>query len=955
MSITTGVGLFSGIDTRSLIDQLLQIEAQPRQIMQQRVFDLKLQQTAYLDLNSRLNSLKSAASSFRVSKTFDTKVATSSNSDVLTGTAGTGAQPGSYTFLVDRLVSSQQQLSRGFADRDLSGLDAGQFVFESAQGRLDRDLRLSDLNGGDGIDRGTIVITQDSTQTTVDLSKAATIDDVLEAINSEASLDLTASISGGSIVLTAGSAGAFTVADGTGHQTATTLGIAGSSTDSGGGHALSGSSVYVIGDSTALSTLNDANGVYIGTDIGENRFDFTITVDPGGPGEQIVNVNIGTIYDAQANELEGQATTVGKVIERINTALSDAGVTTLSAAIAADGTRLEITNTGGDTVSITEKGSGTTARDLGLLASEASGTISGSRILSDINGTLLANINGGSGLAGTGTLDLTARDGTAFTVDVSGGETVAEVIALINADASNGGRIVASLNDAGTGLLLTDTTGGSGNLISTGDAATDLGIETDPAGVAESTVRGTSLQHAYVTEATSVADLNDGKGIGIGIFKITDGNGVTATVDIDSSTKTVLDLLNEINGQLTAAGANAQARINDKGDGILIEEIAGQPAGVSTISVSDDTGTVARNLGIRGTAEGTGASNVIDGSAETVVDFEATDTLDDIVTKINEAGAQATASIISDGGSANAYRVSLVARGSGRDGRFTLDTQGFDLGLSTLEQGENARVFFGSSDPANGVLLTSSTNTLDSVISGVTIDLHTTNEDVVELNIARDTAAIEAAVNDLLGAFNSVIDRIDQQSRFVEDTGERGPLLGDSTTQTLRQSLFSTVQAPAQGLSGAFTRLAEVGVTVGQGSTLSLDRDRFRAALDEDFDSVAELFETRDLIPKDEFIEVEPGIKVRNTSTVDEFSALGVAGLLEEFAKSYTDTIDGRLTIRNNAITTQIDLQNARIDALNERLDSRRSVLERQFLQMEQAIAQLQTQQGALGGLNFSG
>lgn len=959
MTITSGIGLFSGINTRSIIDQLLAIDARPALIFRRRIFELQLQQTAYLDINARMNTLKTAAAAFRINKTFDAKRATSGDSDVLTGTASTGAQPGSFIFLVDRLVSTQQQLSRGFADRDLSAFGANQFTFESAEGRLDRDLRLSELNGGQGIERGEIIITQNGNQVTVDLSKAVTVTDVLDAINTDAGLDLTATVSDGKIVLTAtvtGAAGAFAVTDGLGHETATSLGIAGSSTDGGSGHALAGSNIYLIGTGTALSALNDKNGIFIDTDIGETRFDFIITVDPGGPSEQIVKVNIGKIFDAEATQLEGPSTTVGKVLERINTALSDAGVTDLTAGISADGTRLVLNNTGPDTVTITDKVSGTSARDLGLLTTTAvAGTITGARILSDINGTLLSNINGGSGLSGTGAIALTARDGTAFNVDISGAETVEQVISIINNDAANAGRLVATLNGAGTGLLITDTTGGAGNLIITGDGADDLGLATDPAGIAADTVLGTSLQHAYVTEATLVKDLNNGRGIGIGKFRITDGNGIGANVDIDSSTLTVLDLLKEINGQLNAANVNAQARLNDKGDGILIEERAGQPNSSSPISVTDETGAVARNLNIRGTAEGTGVDNVIDGSAETIVEFDTTDTLDDIIDKINQSGAQATASVISDGGSANAFRISFVSRNSGRDGRFTLDTHGFDLGLRSLEQGEDARVFFGSSDPANGVLLTSSTNTLDSVITGVTIDLHSTNASIVELNISRDTAEMEAKVEEFVSAFNAVIDRIDTQSRFSKDTGDRGPLLGDSTTQTLRLSLFRTVQSPAEGLSGTFSRLVEVGITVGSGGTIELDRERFREALEEDFDSVADLFDTRDLVAKDEFIEVEPGVKVRNTGSNDEFSALGVAGLIEQLSKTYTDTIDGRFKIRGDAIATQIDLQNGRIDALNIRLATKRTILERQFLAMEQAIALLQSQQGALNGLGFFG
>lgn len=123
--ITTGVGIFSGIDSASLIDQLINASSRPLILAQTRVIQLNQQSAAYLDINSRLSAFKTAAASFRVNNVFQTSKATSSAENVITASAGNSAVPGSYNFIVDRLVSSQQLLTRGFADRDTSaiGLD----------------------------------------------------------------------------------------------------------------------------------------------------------------------------------------------------------------------------------------------------------------------------------------------------------------------------------------------------------------------------------------------------------------------------------------------------------------------------------------------------------------------------------------------------------------------------------------------------------------------------------------------------------------------------------------------------------------------------------------------------------------------------------------------------------------------------------------------------------------
>lgn len=949
--ITTGVGLFSGIDTASLIDQLLAIDARPRDLAKQRILQLQVEQSAYLDLNSKLGALQTAASAFRTQFIFDSMNAGSTNDSVLSATASKSAVPGTYSFLVDRLVSSQQLLSRGFADRDTTALNATSFTFESAQGRLDRDVALADLNDGAGVNRGKLKITQGSESATIDLSKAVTVNDVIDAING-ADLDVTATASGDHFVLSGGSD--FTVADVSGYDTATSLGIKG--TSSGG--TLTGTTVFELTSNTTLAQLNDGNGVFIGTDVGEQRYDFTVEVDTGGASKTKAFVNLGSVWETQDDELTetaGPVATMGGVVGRINDALAAAGLDAdVSASLS--GGRLVITDSSGRTIQINEKdGTSSTARNLGLTTGEdiAGGTVTGDRVLAGLNSTLVRNLNGGSGIAGDGTINFTSRDGTAFSVDVSGATTVHELADLINNDSSNGGRITASLNSVGDGLLITDTTGGPTNLIISGATADSLGISTELTGTDQDTVTGTNLQHKYLSMATRVDDLNNGAGIGTGEFRITDGNSVSFTVDIGSDTKTVYDLVKEINAQAGAQGANVQARINDKGDGIVIEEDPDNPDGGTAIIVEDVTGSVAGNLKIKGEAGGTGDDNYIDGSAEVTVDFEATDTLQDITDKINDTGAPVRATILDDGTGSNPYRLNLTAKETGTDGRFILDDNGFGLNMTTLNEGQDSLTFFGSTDPAKAVMLTSSTNTLDGVIPGVTLDLKAASEDPVTVNVGRDYDAIESGIQSFISAYNALVDRIGYVTRYDPETQAKGPLLGESTVSTLRATLASTALAKPIGVDDEFDRLTEVGITVGDGGKLSLDHDKLRAAMEEDFQAVADLFAARDLIPQDGETELDglDGVYVRNTGGKDQFSRLGVIFQFEEMAKNYLDSVDGILTEKDKTYTDKIDLQKKRIDHFNELLDAKRQRLEAQFLAMEKALGSLQSQQSSLASL----
>lgn len=941
-TITSGTGLFSGIDTTSLINQLIAAESGPKTLAQKRVIQLQGLQAAYLDLNAKLGAVKGAAQSLRTGNIFQSNKAASTNENVLSATASTTATPGSYSFIVDRLVSTQQFLSRGFASSTTGGLNAGSFTFEPAEGRLDRDTSLAALNGGAGVARGKINISDAAGHSaTIDLSKAATVTDVVDALNAAGGgLNLSASVSNGKFVISSGNNSNLTITSGYGYQTAESLGIAASGT----GTTVTGSTVYSLGLGTALGALNDGNGVFINNQTGSARFDFTVSV-----GGTAVNINIGDITGVDGTVTESAPSTVGGVITRINDQLAAAlGNTDARASIGSDGVSLAITDTQNRSIEVAENSvaGSSTAKELGILTSvPAVGALTGKRILAGMNSTLASTLNGGAGISGDGQVTITGRDGVARSVTINPAGTVSDILAALNSAGTT--HFKAALNSKGTGIQITDTTGGTGNLIIAGDTATSLGIATDPGGIAATVVTGSSLQHQYITEGTTLTSLRNGLGVGTGEFRITDSTGAAALVTVKDTDKTLDDVIRNINSR----GTRIKAKVNDHGDGIELYE---DPVGGGTlkIKVENTAGTVATNLNIAGEATGTGTDNFIDGSFERKVTFAATDTLSQVASKINLAGVGVQASVITDGSGSTPFRLSLTAKTTGTDGRFTIDTGSFDLGVTQLDAGNDAKVFFGSNDAARGVLLSSSKNTLDNVIQGVSIDLKTVSPDAVTLSVTRDTKAIEDGVETFIKTFNDMVSRIQSQTKYDQDSNTKGTLLGDSTTESLRQNLYSTIQSKAQGVTSQYQSLLDVGLKVGQGGQLSLDHDRLRAALEQDPQGVADLFTARVLkTGSSSTVNGDPNITVSDPNAPLEFSSLGVVSQIEELTNRYLNSVDGTLVKRTQTVKDQITAQNKRITDFTAQLEVKRGILQQQFLAMEEAIGKLKTQSSALGNL----
>lgn len=902
--ISTSTGLISGIDTAALVDQLVAIEARPRQLVEERVTILNAQKTAFLDVNARLSALDLSASTFLDSTSFGKKTATSSNTAVLSASADSSAAIGTYRFTVDRLVSTHQLISRGYTDSDTTALGtATTLSFDSVDARLDRETELSSLRGGAGVQRGSISITDRSgEQTEIDLSRAVTVDDVLRTINNSAAISITASVEGDAIVLTdtSGGSGNLVVSDVGDKTTATSLGLAGSVA----GNTLTGSSVNFLATTTTLNAINDGLGVR------------TVT------GQQDIQIDDGT--STFTLNLDS-ANTVQDVLDAIN---DDASNTTITASISDTG--FVLTSTAAP-VTVTALNGSNAGRDLGLTDGTAGGnTLTGSRVLGAINSRLLDNLSTAAAIT-AGTVDV---NGTG--IDLSSAESVSDVVSLINAQTGTT-NVVAALNSAGNGLTLTHSTGASFDVSDTsGNLATQLGLVGTHA---DGGVDSGDLDLQYISENTRLDTLNGGKGVAAGAFVITDSNGVSATVDLTQGETTVAEVLAEINSR----PIDVTARINDTGDGILIEDVAG---GSGTLTVAESGSSTARDLGLLGEDED--ADGILDGSYERTVDIEATDTLDDIADKINAASVDVSAAIINDGTDAAPFRLTLSSQRTGRDGSLVFDDGGLGLNATTLVEGRNAVVFFGSSDPAEALLLTSSTNALTDTVAGVTIDLLGESAGSVTLTVAQDTEQIVSAAAEFVDRFNAVIERINNLDSYNSDTEQRGLLLGDPTLANIRRQLISIATRQYEDVTGQYDRLTQVGIKIGSESKLTFDETKFRGAIATDLGAVTELFSLKTQEAA-EAEEIAPGITQPGEGTT--VTAAGFGSTLEDLLDRLTDSISGTLTFTTNNIDSQIELANDRIEQLNILLDNKRLRLERNFAAMELALSQLQSQQNALVGL----
>jgi flagellar hook-associated protein 2 len=903
-TITSSIGLISGINTSQIIDSLMQIESQPVTLLQTRIASNTAQKSAFSDLMTSLQSLQTTGKSLEQATTYQAATATSSDPNVLTATAANGAAVGSYTLQVARLVTTQQMVSNGFTDFNSAPVGAGTISIELGGGELSSQTTLAQLNGGAGIPAGQFRITDRSgASTVIDTTGAVTIDDVIKKINTSLDVSVRATIQGDKIVLTDTSGKTtsnLTVQDLGSGTAAASLGLVGNVA----GNTITGTDINYVSRNTLLNQLNDTRGIRRGT--GGN--DFTVTLSDGST----VGVNLAT------------AKTVGDVLDAINTA--GGGKLKADVVPGANGIRLTDSSGGGGSMSITQQNGSNAAQDLGLLKSPSGNVINGSDVLAGIDTTLLSSLRGGTGVS-LGTVSFTNRSGASGTVNFAGANTTQDIIDRIN---NAGLGLQASLKSSGNGIQISDTSGGSGNIVIAdtggGQTATQLGI----AGTFDNTkptVQGADMDRQWVTSNTQLSTLNGGKGIAKGRISITNAKGASVTVDLsDPSVTTVGDVLYRINN---AGLAGVTASINATGDGIVLNDASG---GANKLKVNEVDTTTAADLNIKGTATATS----IDGAYRKTITVGPNDTLATVQAAINNLGFGVTTQIINDGSGLAPYRLSLTAGNSGRAGRVVLDTGTTNLGTQTLVSAQDAAVFLGSADSAQPLLVTSSSNQITGVIQGVTMNLTGVSSGPVQLNVSNDPSNIVKMLGDFTTNFNSLVDKISSLTSYDTNTNTPGLLLGDPTVSQIQANMYDMLNSVVTA-GGRFKTIGDIGITMTDGAKLQFDQDKFAAAFAQDPTALQQLFNVT--------------TTTNNADGSTTTNKLGIAYSIDNQINQLIDPVNGTVTQENTTLDTEAQQFQDRIDQLNSLLADKRTRLEEQFANMESVLAGLQSQSAALGSI----
>ena len=105
-------GISSGMDTDSLISQMIEASSARKYALERKKNKLSYQQSMLQDINLKLYELQTKATDLTFSKTFNSKTVESTDSKVVNATATTVAKPGTYNVKVKQLATATSVTSK---------------------------------------------------------------------------------------------------------------------------------------------------------------------------------------------------------------------------------------------------------------------------------------------------------------------------------------------------------------------------------------------------------------------------------------------------------------------------------------------------------------------------------------------------------------------------------------------------------------------------------------------------------------------------------------------------------------------------------------------------------------------------------------------------------------------------------------------------------------------------
>lgn len=230
----------------------------------------------------------------------------------------------------------------------------------------------------------------------------------------------------------------------------------------------------------------------------------------------------------------------------------------------------------------------------------------------------------------------------------------------------------------------------------------------------------------------------------------------------------------------------------------------------------------------------------------------------------------------------------------------------------------------------NGVSVIRGSNTIDDLISDVTLTLKNEMEvgiPTVNVIVKNNMEAARSDIEDLISSFNEAYSFV-KNNYYADEDGRRGIFVGNATAISLMQSFGSVSYEKVEGIAeGNYSYLSEIGIDFDPASGLSIDDDDLLTeALEANPEQVADLFN----------------------------SEQGIANKLFNMVETYISN-DGVISNLIDNYDNSISYLNDKISYKETQIDKNAAVLRKKYEQMQLQLSQIYSTQNSLSILGLLG
>lgn len=397
-------------------------------------------------------------------------------------------------------------------------------------------------------------------------------------------------------------------------------------------------------------------------------------------------------------------------------------------------------------------------------------------------------------------------------------------------------------------------------------------------------------------------------------------NARSATVTQPTENKTYI----EATASRSASAANFDIKVNQLATGSRLESTDGAFTSASDIVATSDS-----------------IMTFTAGDKTFDVEVTANMTLNELRQKINQSTDNfgVNANIINAGGTAGTKLV-FTSSVTGEDNPLVVTNNNSELDNISSSQLITSQASQDAIIEVDGIVARSSSNTFANTIQDVSIVVkaETPVGNNAKLAVATDKEQAKEKIDEFIKNYNALVDQISSLTRprtLGSDgktvTSEGGALSADPMPRNLMSQMRAMLGGNVAGADPSLSTLYAMGITFDKDGKLEIagttefggetGRQRFDKALDENFDSIAKLFDG------------ETGIATRLDGFIKEFSQAG-----------------GLIATKEQSIKSQLDKNTKDAEAASRYIASYEESMRKRYTALDSLLAGLQRTQTNIAG-----